>query len=274
VRAVPFVLPDPSAGREALAAALLAPFESEISRADEVLLAPQGVVRSIDIHGLPHAGSTLVARLPVRYVLDVHEAPHAPDEEGAPAVVIADPTADLASARAEGLDVLAALTASARWPVLGWSGLDATAARLATELPRAALLHFAGHGVYAGREGWDSALPLARGARWSVGDVLASRRAPTRVVLSACEGARSSFEAAEGLGLAQAFLVAGAQSVIAPTRAVKDELAQAFARAFYASLLRPGARDGTPATALREAQIAIAAAQPDADWAAFRALSP
>lgn len=272
VRAVPFALPAPGAPPGVFADAYLAPFAAEIRAADEVLLAPYGAARSIDIHALMVDGAPLVASRPVRYVLDVGlPASMAPSD--ARAVVLSDPTSDLEAARAEGALVKAALEAAAIWPVLALTGLDVTPARMLAELPGAALLHFAGHGVYGGREGWESALPLARGARWTVGDVLSLPRAPSRVVLSACEGARSSLDAAEGLGLAQAFVVAGTHAVVAPTRPVKDELARALSEALYSALLTRGS-EVSLATALARAQATLSTAHADWDWAAFRVLTP
>ncbi len=274
VRAAPFDVARDERDPERLAAVLLAPFAPEIRSATEILLAPHGAVRGVDVHALPFDGAPLVASKPVRYVLDIGEGGRAQGTPDAPALVLSDPMSDLAEARAEAAFVTSALTSSSLWPVVAYAGPAVTAARMADELPRAALLHFAGHGVYSGREGWESALPLAREARWTVGDVLALSRAPERVVLSACEAARSSVDAAEGLGLAQAFVVAGAHAVVAPTRPVKDELARALSEALYTALLRGRSREASLPAALHEAQAALAAAHPGWDWAAFRALTP
>jgi CHAT domain-containing protein len=97
-------------------------------------------------------------------------------------------------------------------------------------------------------------------------------RAPSRVVLSACESARSGDDAPpEGLGLAQAFLTAGADLVIAPTRRVPDALAADLTRALYEQLSDPR---GDAAEALRAAQTRLAREQPGSDWPAFRVLRP
>jgi cellulose synthase operon protein C len=129
----------------------------------------------------------------------------------------------------------------------------------------------AGHGAFAGRGGWGSELRLAGGARLSVGDLLALPRAPRRVVLSACEGGRAEPGAAlEGLGLAQAFVVAGAGEVIAANRPIGD----AATEAFMADLYRQLAAGTEPAAALREAQLAWHQRAPAADWASFRLFLP
>ena len=112
---------------------------------------------------------------------------------------------------------------------------------VARELPAADLLHYAGHGRFAGREGWGSSLPLARGGRLSIGDILALASVPSRVVLSGCDAAREGEEAsAESLGLAQAFVVAGATFAIAPVRPVSDALAARMSEALYGALAAPG----------------------------------
>jgi CHAT domain-containing protein len=114
-------------------------------------------------------------------------------------------------------------------------------------------------------------LPLAGGGRLGVADVLALAPAPARVVLSGCDAAKSDGDA-EGLGLAQAFVAAGADEVLAPVRPVADALAAKLAARIH--------RDHDPpplAVALRDAAIALRNEDPggreDWDWAAFRVLA-
>src|SRR6185437_8624526 len=104
------------------------------------------------------------------------------------AVVVADPTESLPDARREGEDAAAAYRAARDAQLV--AGADATRARVLAAIDGAGLLHFAGHGTYAGVDGWDSALRLARGDRLAVGDVLALPHAPAVVVLSGCETGR------------------------------------------------------------------------------------
>jgi CHAT domain-containing protein len=109
---------------------------------------------------------------------------------------------------------------------------------------------------------------LAGGAEIRVGDVLALPRVPRLVVLSACEAARADSEARpESLGVAQAFVTRGAQAVIAPTRPIADTLAREMVAKLYQ-------QRGALPVELTRAQRAIATAQPDADWAAYRVLVP
>lgn len=256
---------------EALAADLLEPFRAEIGAAERLRLLPAGSLRAVDFHALPLAGEPLLAHLPVAYGLDL-PGRAASEPEGRPlALVVADPEGDLPAARREAVEVAASL---AQWP--GWdvARLDrqaATAAALRSALPTADLLHFAGHGSFAGFAGWDSVLRLAEGSRWTPADTLALPRAPRWVLLSSCEAARSSPEApGEGIGVAQAFLLAGARAVVAATRPVPDETARKLFSLLYRSW-RPGQ---DLAAALATAQRTCRRADPTADWASFRVLEP
>jgi len=137
-------------------------------------------------------------------------------------------------------------------------------------LPGAGLFHYAGHGIFAGFAGWDSALSLAEDSRLTLGDVLALRPAPAWVVLSSCDAGRSSEQApGEGIGLANAFLLAGSQAVVAATRPVDDHAARELMRELYRGW-QPGA--DLPRQ-LQRAQLARRGKDPSADaWAAFRLL--
>ena len=177
-------------------------------------------------------------------------------------LVVGDPTGDLPSSGEEARAV-AATFEKERVDLLVRE--DATAPKVTSAMRGAGIVHYAGHGVFAGLEGWESALPLAGGGRLGVADVLALAPAPARVVLSGCDAAKSEGEA-EGLGLAQAFVVAGSNEVLAPTRPVSDTLAAKLASRVH--------RDRAPlATALREATAAARREDPSADWAAFRVLA-
>ncbi|MCA9544076.1 MAG: CHAT domain-containing protein, partial [Myxococcales bacterium] len=101
-------------------------------------------------------------------------------------------------------------------------------------LAEATHLHYAGHGRFAGFEGWGSGLPL-RDAVLELRDVLAAPRVPGTVVLSGCETGKAADGAAVGVGLAHAFLIRGAEAVVAPVRPVDDGQALVFGKALYAA---------------------------------------
>ena len=126
---------------------------------------------------------------------------------------------------------------------------EAGATREATlaALPKARLFHYAGHALTAGVGQFSSALLLKDDARVELGDLLAVAAVPEIVVLSACEAAGTTNHAPSLMGLAQAFVAAGASAAVAPTSAIGDSEARAFIAAFYGNL-RGTLRGTQPAT--------------------------
>ncbi|MBK7860106.1 MAG: CHAT domain-containing protein [Archangiaceae bacterium] len=253
------------ADEQGWAAALLEPFERELSAATQVGVLAYGRVRELEVHALPLHGAPLLHALPVHYVLDVGSSaePAAPTRG---ALVVADPRGDLPFARLEAAGVSQALRESAP---LVLSGRAASAPAVREALGRSDLFHYAGHGSVGDSSAWDARLPLADG-QLTAADVLALPRVPELVVLSGCDTARAARGGAEPLGLAQAFVAAGARVVIASTGTVADAAALRLVSSLYADAAP------TPETAVRALQRA-ADADRDAggrDWRAFRAFTP
>lgn len=263
VRSVPVSVPAPDGEVDAWAQALLVPFAEEIAAAEVIRLLPYGPVRSVDVHALPFgpAGEPLIATAPTSYLADLGPTAARPPTRAA--LVVVDPSGDLPAARLEGGAVAAAL-AAAEWHVARLDGDAADGPSLRAGLAGVGLLHYAGHGRFDGRGGYDSHLPLARGSELSLSDIL-TLAAPPGVVLSGCETGRSAAAAPVlGLGLAHAFLVAGADYVIAAVRPVEDMLSARLMGALYA------APEASPEARLRAAQRQIARDLPGSDWAAYR----
>ena len=274
VRAVRVEALDASASPSTLAQTLLAPFAADISRAARIDVHAHGALAAIDFHALPWEGRALIDRAPVTYPLDIGGAGvdgEAATKQETRALVVGDPRGDLPSARAEAAATAATLARIPRSEVRVLIGRDATRAAVLAALRDARLLHWAGHGVFSGRDGWSSALPLAGDDRLTLGDVLTLPKTPPLVVLSGCETARSGDAAHPGaaLGLAHAFLLSGAHEVIAATRVVDDAVTARLMKELYGAMPR-STRD--LAAALREAQRAMAQSDPSSDWAGFRAL--
>lgn len=262
----------PESSPDSLAAALVEPLRNRLKEAKRVRLCPYGAAQDVDLHALRIDGTPLVQRVPVVYGIDVPVASEREPEARKRALVVGDPRGDLAAARKEADSVTAALTGT-EWVVRQLTGEQASHAAIRDALAEGGLdlFHYAGHGVFEGRDGWESGLPLAGDAWLTVGDVLALARAPRRVVLSGCETARTAPGAAvAGLGLGQAFVVAGSGQVIAAKRPVDDALAGALA----SHLASQPARLDDLGAALAAAQAKMAAAHPKRDWAAFRVLVP
>ncbi|WP_437313100.1 CHAT domain-containing protein [Sorangium sp. So ce385] len=270
---------DPGAAPDRLADQMFGPFHADIVRAGRLRIAAYGALDRLDLHALPWEGRPLVAHAPVVYGLDLPARTAAPASAEC-AVVVGDPGGDLPAARAEARAVAFLLERRGlRVALLEGPAATHDAVRGAIEQPEVAILHYAGHGVFEGRDGWESALPLAAGGRLTVGDILALAHAPARVVLSGCETARTADAArAGGLGLAQAFAAAGAGVVVATARPVDDALAARVIGALYAGdaadtqpRSSEGFLDDIPAS-LRAVQLALHDTRPGVDWASFRTL--
>lgn len=258
--ATAYSLSDPGTNGAALGKTLLDPISARIDRARRVRVHAYGAWRNVDVHALPYRNEPLVARVAVDYPVGLGAGRGSTSSDRV--LVVGDPNGDLPSARDEARSVAEGFPKE-RVSLLVRD--DATAAKIAEGIRSAGTFHYAGHGIFSGLEGWESALPLASGGRLGVADVIALAPAPARVVLSGCDSAKSEGEA-EGLGLAQAFVAAGSTEVLAPIRPVPDDLAAKLASRIH--------RDNAPlATALRDAIATFREEDPKADWAAFRVLA-
>jgi tetratricopeptide (TPR) repeat protein len=145
-------------------------------------------------------------------------------------------------------------------------GPDASLARLREHGPGADVVHLACHAQFRSDNPVFSALHLHDGALTAEA-IEALHFDGAIIVLSGCETALNDASAGdEGFGLARAFLLAGAQRVLASLWAVDDATTAGFMRDFYSGL---GAGQSA-ASALRAAQAA--ARQRDEHplyWAAF-----
>ena len=147
------------------------------------------------------------------------------------------------------------------------------AVRSALERGDISLLHFAGHAKFSGTDGWDSQIPLAEGGLLRVSDVLSLPSVPRLVVLSGCETGR-----ADGLGLAHAFVAAGAGATVGVTRVIPDTDAHEVMRRFYARLSRDAPATPTAATTAAALQAAVRDLRRTGNstlaWESFRVLVP
>jgi tetratricopeptide (TPR) repeat protein len=263
---------DLGAPPERLAAALLDPIATPIEHAKRLRVRAFGAWKVVDVHALPFHGEPLLVRLPIDYPIGLRgDAEESPFDRRA--VVVGDPSGNLPGARAEALFAAGAL--GDRMPSRLLVGSDATSGAVGAALPRAGLLHYAGHGVFSASDGLATTLELAEGSRLSAGDVFALAPAPRKVVLSGCDAARTL--GGDDLGLAQALVTAGSEEVLAPARAVSDILAEKLAHALYAGAALDGVSDvasrGTLASAARLAILAVRRESPELDWQVFRVLA-
>ena len=175
-------------------------------------------------------------------------------------MVVGDPDLDLVRARAEARAVAALLPGASLL-----LGQQATRSELLAALPGASLLHFAGHGKLRADSPWEAHLSLAAADRLTLADLLVSRPEVGLVVLNGCEtGRRLTLSRHETIGLPEAFLAAGARSVVASDRPLRDDEASEFVRRFYlrGGVHKPGAALRATALDFRRRGSAI--------WDAFR----
>jgi len=150
---------------------------------------------------------------------------------------------------------------------------SATVASLRSASANAQLLHVATHGLVDARRPRLSSLALTPDARhptesaYRLLEILNQPLHSRLVVLSACDTSRGRLLAGEGvMGLAQAFLQAGARSVVASYWRVPDGSTVPFMDRFYGYLLR---QHLPVATALRRAQLDTLDQGNPYSWAAF-----
>ncbi len=265
-----FVDDPPEGDRRAWTEAALGPDAARLEAASRIRVLAIGRSTAVRFHELPYGDGVLLDVAPVTYTLDVAPRPsHGVTDRRA--VVIADPSGDLPLAREEA-DVVTKSLVDAGWSVTRLQGEHASRQTVERELPKASLLHYAGHAEHGGTAGWDAALVLHE-SDLGVYDVLALERGPKALVLAGCDTGHVTHDTLEGgMNLGRAFVLAGADWVVVADTQVPDAVSKQLAEALYDGVSDEG-WDG--ATALRRAQRKRRTAQPDdPDWAAFRVVVP
>lgn len=146
------------------------------------------------------------------------------------------------------------------------TGDAATVQAVREDAPGCAVLHLACHGLFRSDNPGFSALRLSDG--WlTAAEIAQFNLRGTLVALSACESGRGRvYDGDEVIGLARAFLVAGARTLLCSLWLVQDLSTASLMEAWYAGL----ASGHGPAAALRQAQLTVRARFPHPYyWAPF-----
>ena len=154
-------------------------------------------------------------------------------------------------------------------------GKDATKGEVLKRLTSVALAHIAAHGraeteeiLLAPNPGWTSRVPGKECYTLTMSDVQAIRLRARLVVLSCCHSGQGEIKAEGVVGIARAFLCAGARSVLVSLWVIDDEATMEFMRHFYQHLV-----DGKSASvALHQAMKSLRDSQQFRDlryWAPF-----
>ena len=123
-------------------------------------------------------------------------------------------------------------------------GRQATKAEVIKRMSSVGLIHIAAHGnkrtgeiALSPNPGWTSKFPKEKDYILKMSDVEAANVRALLVVLSCCHSARGRILKGEGVvGIARAFLAAGARSVLVALWAIDDEATMVFMKSFYQQL--------------------------------------
>ena len=121
------------------------------------------------------------------------------------------------------------------------TGREATKAEVIKRMSSVGLIHIAAHGNERTGEialspnlGWSSKFPQQKDFMLKMSDVQAANIRARLVVLSCCYSGRGRILKGEGVvGIARAFLAAGARSVLISLWAIDDEATMVFMKSFY-----------------------------------------
>lgn len=226
---------------------------------------PDGLLHGVPFHALPLRGAPLADRYEVSVApnatLLALPAPH-PAGDTVRTLVLGVGGPDVPHVTAEARAVAGALPGSTLL-------LDRAATRdaLVHGVPGSRIVHIACHGLFRPRAPMFSSLRLGDG--WlTAADALHLDLAGALVVLSACESGRGRAQDGgdEVLGLARAFLGAGAAAVVVSLWLVQDDVTADLMARWYRHL---GA-GASPACALRRAQGELRETHPHPHhWAPF-----
>ena len=124
------------------------------------------------------------------------------------------------------------------------TGREATKAEVLKRMSSVGLIHIAAHGnkttgeiALSPNPGWTSEFPQKKDYILKMSDVQAANLRARLVVLSSCHSGRGRILKGEGVvGIARAFLAAGARSVLISLWAIDDEATMVFMKNFYQHL--------------------------------------
>jgi tetratricopeptide (TPR) repeat protein len=217
-----------------------------------------GQLGGLPVAALRRGTTPLIAMRPIVRVLRLPETRCVHVHRPGPATVLAAPDSRILNVVVEAVRV---------------AGLLHTTSAIGRQATKAALFHAAGDGVLHvashGKIGMDGASLVLGDGEVSALEISASRRAPSLVVLSACDTAASDESDAElARSLASGFLGAGSQHVVATLRPVTDSGALEISTQFYRE---GGVAD--PARALAAVQTALVGTS-NHDWPYFVVFGP
>jgi CHAT domain-containing protein len=240
----------------AMYASLVRPIEAALHGALRLIVVPDGALHLLPFDALVTTGGARPSFLVDRY--EISYLPSAGFLSGAARQKLSAGSLLFVGYGVEG-DTAEWKNVSAAWagPSHPLLGADASEARVASSAPRFDILHFAVHARANVADPLASNLSLAasggRDGIFQASEIEHVRMTPALVVLSACEtDAGVVLRGTGAMGLARAFLVAGARGVVGTEWSVGPATTRAMT-VFYQRL----AAGSTPGAALRSAKLAL-----------------
>lgn len=247
---------------------LLLAIDDRLAAATKVRVLADVAAQDLDLHLVPWRGAPLVARVPVAYGADLPSSKTGRERRPPHAYILGDPTFTLAAVDAELAAVQSRLEANGWVPHLAQRS-EATPASVLGALGSTDLLFYAGHAEHddgsaapgmfppyaGGTRAWPARLLLREPTALEAQDIALGDDAPPRVVLMGC---RTGLPEARGGGmsLALAFLLAGAEEVVATPIDIEDAVSTRIASELAASLV---GSDPSLVTGLHRAQSRLLA---------------
>ncbi len=249
-----------------LYAALLSPFEEDLASADLVYIVPHGVLHYLPFHALIGPDDRyLIERTGVAYAFSINVLRHCRNcnmGNRASCFAVANPATGLDPLPATELEAEAVAAMFEEREVL--RGADATEKRVKERVQSFDVLTFPTHGEMRWQDPTQSNLRFTPGegedGRWTVAEIFDTDLKANLVVLSACETGLSGgyagrrTQADNFTGLTQAFLFAGASSVVGSLWQVADDSTVTLMTQFFKSWKQ---KRMNKAEALRQAQLAL-----------------
>lgn len=258
-------LPALQAVLKKLYAALVAPVEQDVASARVLAFIPTGVLCYVPFSALADERGYLAQRKQCVTLLKSSDV----EQLGRPAtpgkgalLAVGNPDGSLPGAAQEASEVAALFKAR---PLLGD---EATSPQVTSGLKGAAYVHLATHGRLNSKNPAESYLVLAGGQRLDVTGIYDLNLQKVRLVtLSACQTALAQADpGSEIQSLADAFGVAGANSVVASLWSVSDESTRQLMVEFYRQLQK----GASLAAALNAAELSVLKTKPHPfHWAPF-----
>lgn len=251
---------------------LLAPFETEMQGVGRLFVVPHSLLHYLPFHALYDGQSHLLDRCEVVYLPAASRLRQRTAATPRSALVIGCDFGGHLPAIPQEVQAIhrlfaASVAQNSIQPRL-LLGQEATIARVCQLAPESGILHLAAHGVFRQDSPLFSYLNLADGPLILADVERLSLSQTTLVTLSACETGTGDLRGGDLFGLSQAFLQAGAASLVASLWPVPDEATRELMIGFYRQLLAGQSK----AAALRAAQLTLRAGLAHAHpwrWAGF-----